>query len=408
MLEECFCEPGYIGPACNITVPCPGSENSGKECSGHGSCTRGQCTCSPGFEGDSCNTVTKCPNGCSNHGVCYLGKCLCESSYAGTSCEFSPGCGDKICENNGFCRQGGCLCPNGFTGEQCERMVPSSQGKKKATCPLDDSGVECGGHGKCDGTTCNCESNWSGKTCNTPTLATIVEEEEKKSREDDNEVEAVELMKEMDSSPVCKPWCTNDEHRDKICTFDKCQGCKECVNKDSAGLLEEGEKNTDSKTKQHNDDVTHCDVQKCQQAGGVCYAGVGCVCATNGAGDVCVKGITLSSSEEPPVVESLSTSLNQASASSAAVNNDSKSSWGVLSVIGMSITGCLAVVGFVAIIMIVVQRKANSSGKSNNVEHDNQTSLLIEQRVLEQERINLNLNNNNVEESVATGFVSRR
>ena len=36
MLEECFCEPGFIGVACNVTVPCPGVTEAGKTCSGRG------------------------------------------------------------------------------------------------------------------------------------------------------------------------------------------------------------------------------------------------------------------------------------------------------------------------------------------------------------------------------------
>ena len=161
MLDECFCEPGFIGVSCNVTVPCP------SDCSGNGKCDRGRCLCNIGYEGLDCSTKSTCPNDCSKHGVCSVGgSCLCEPGYAGKACEYSPGCGDKICDNGGLCRDGVCLCPNGFTGDTCSRLVPGAV-RKQTKCPEDANGVVCGGHGVCPegGSACQCEEGWSGDTC---------------------------------------------------------------------------------------------------------------------------------------------------------------------------------------------------------------------------------------------------
>lgn len=396
MLEECFCEPGFIGPACNVTVPCPGINDRNQPCNGHGTCSRGQCSCAPGYEGDGCGTVSTCPHSCSNHGVCYLGKCLCEPSYAGDACEFSPGCGDKVCENNGFCRQGACLCPSGYTGDLCERLVPgqaTSSGAAKKKCPVDESGIECGGHGTCaEGSEkCKCETNWSGETCNVPSMDDVIGTEKQELDVSEEEGSAVELMKEMEGSSAS-------------------------ANKKADTLLEvkETKEIPDAAGAPCKELLIKCDEQKCQQAGGMCYAGVGCVCSSSsGVSDVCVKGLSLTTSSTASstiTTTSLAANLAAQSLPKHKETTTPSSSWGVLSIIGMSVTGCLATVGLVAMIMLVFHHKKSRQQSSNNHQLDSQhqTSLLIEQRVLEQQQINLHLKNTKVEESVATGFVSRR
>ena len=380
MLDECFCEPGFIGAACNVTVPCPGGAD-GKVCGGHGVCNYGMCKCAPGFEGEGCTEISKCPNDCSQHGVCYLGSCLCEPGYAGKSCEFSPGCGDKICENGGLCRQGGCLCPNGYTGDVCERMVPSvATTTTQPKCPLDDSGIECGGHGKCsERQTCTCEKGWSGKICNQPSMDDIAAVEDM-----NDEVGAVELMKEM-SEEDAKPT-----------------------------LLEVRERDDNDKDKVVTERTSPCDVSNtcnkevCAAVGGKCFDGVGCVCASPNANELCAQDLSLSLFSSSSHVEAISLSAHLQHTSTTSVDSAKHSSWNIVAIIGMSVTGCLAVVGLVAIAMVVIHHKRiRNSNTSNGVELDShQRSLLNDQQSIERNRAN---RSPPVEDaSVVTGFVQRR
>ena len=398
MLDECFCEPGFIGVACNVTLPCPRSEekDGGKECGGHGICSRGMCKCSPGFEGEGCTETSKCPNDCSQHGVCYLGSCLCEPSYAGESCEFSPGCNDKICENGGLCRQGGCLCPNGYTGDVCERLVPSvSVATTKPNCPLDESGIECGGHGKCleDKKQCKCEKGWSGKTCTEPSMDDIAAVEDKttsseKNKDDENdEVGAIELMKEMGEDE--DETTAND---DVNIDWDKVKPT----------LLEM--KASDQDKKNPCDAVTNCDVKRCQAIGGKCFAGVGCVCPFSDANEICARDLSLStlSSQTSTTTQRLSAHLPVLESITKS-SSSSSSSWTGVAMVGMSVTGCLAVVGLVAIGMFVVhQKRLREHSNASNIELDNHQLLNENQRAIVRSRSPI------LDTSVVTGFVPRR
>jgi|TARA_B110000091_G_scaffold203981_1_gene238127 hypothetical protein len=218
----------------------------------------------------------------------------------------------------------------------------------------------------------------------------VIGTEKQELDESEEEGSAVELMKEMEGSSAP-------------------------ANKKADTLLEvkETKEIPDAAVAPCKELLIKCDEQKCQQAGGMCYVGVGCVCSSSSSvSDVCVKGLSLStSSTASSTITTTSLAANLA-AQSLPMHKETtpSSSWGVLSIIGMSVTGCLATVGLVAMIMLVFHHKKSRHQSSNNHQLDSQhqTSLLIEQRVLEQQQINLNLKNTKVEESVATGFVSRR
>jgi len=394
MLDECFCEPGFIGAACNVTIPCPSTgtnENDRQVCGGHGTCSRGKCSCSPGYDGESCDRRATCPNDCSKHGVCYQGGCLCEPGYAGKSCETSPGCGDKVCENGGLCRSGGCLCPNGYTGTICERLVPMApvSASTVKVCPLDEAGLECGGHGKCQDETkkCQCVGGWSGESCEEPDMESLpsigVEGEEVKEEEEG----AVELMKEM----------TAEE--------------KQTAEEKKATLLEV-EEDPDRKREQpcvkHVDN--NCDEFACSAVGGTCYdgAGLGCVCPASVLNDVCSKVLTLSVESKSTKMETLLSSglqanLHQRSAESVKGQHGS-SGWNVLPAIGFMITCCVLVVGVVVAAVIHSKRQTSSP---SSAELD-QRSLMVNDAEQRNHGSRGSLPVENAQLPLVSGFVSRR
>ena len=241
---------------------------------------------------------------------------------------------------------------------------------------------------------CTCEKNWDGKTCNEPTMENVVSElkkENEEEQEDKEEIGAVELMKEM-----------NEESKDdaKKATLLEMKETKETK------LVGEDEHvapcNNNNVQKSYM-----CDPQQCRTVGGTCYAGVGCVCSAPSISDFCVQDLRTAATTVPTsTVERLSASATRP----LQQPQQSSTSWNAVSIIMMSITGCLAIVGLLAMVMLVVYQKSIRTRylSGSNVKLDaNQTSLLIEQRVLEQERMNFNFETV-AEDSVATGFVSRR
>lgn len=116
---------GDCGHAADPITSCPGSV---LECSGHGACSGHSdyvCSCSAGFMGAACELRT-----------CPLGPAWFDGPTADNTAH-----AEAECSNRGVCDReaGRCLCEAGFTGEACERT----------TCPVDDRGVECAGHGRC-------------------------------------------------------------------------------------------------------------------------------------------------------------------------------------------------------------------------------------------------------------------
>jgi len=82
---DCF-EDTQVIPTCLGTCP--------NDCSGHGTCDKGQCSCSAQYDGDDCSKpkAIKCPNDCSGHGTCSSGgSCACNTGFAGNDCSSTAG-----------------------------------------------------------------------------------------------------------------------------------------------------------------------------------------------------------------------------------------------------------------------------------------------------------------------------
>jgi hypothetical protein len=104
---------------------------------------------------------------CGNHGQCnFNGRCRCSDKYTGPSCNIEP----DLCESNGCVdqntfgcdRDGQCVCRAGWAGAQCN---------VSQDC-IEQSDKHCSGRngflipdGSICGKTCQCLSNWIGKSC---------------------------------------------------------------------------------------------------------------------------------------------------------------------------------------------------------------------------------------------------
>lgn len=112
----------------------------------------------------STSIVTGDVQTCGGRGTCVLrtthsisGVCDCDAGYYGNSCEFEgcpKGSNEQQCSGHGNCDQlsGTCLCWEDWTGKDC-------------SCPADDSGLICAGHGTCNNGRCLCDENWKGAHC---------------------------------------------------------------------------------------------------------------------------------------------------------------------------------------------------------------------------------------------------
>ena len=181
---QCYCNDGFIGPACEYL--CRGF---GSACSGHGVCYgTGNCschsdtqlgfwqapdcaTCVDGYSGSNCNRL--CPtNGshvCSAHGLCVDGICQCDQPYCGASCSTygascllcpkgrygggceleCPGGANTSCNNHGACSEGVlgtglCTCQKGYGGSDCSQICPGG------------ADTPCSGNGVCSSVTMTC------------------------------------------------------------------------------------------------------------------------------------------------------------------------------------------------------------------------------------------------------------
>eukprot|EP00966_Prymnesium_polylepis_P113971 2634160-Prymnesium_polylepis.1 len=149
----CFCNAGYSGDGCEVSLPCPGTPS---ECSGHGFCLRSKCFCDPGFEGADCSIKRACPDDCRDadgfsRGQCIHGACWCDVGFGGPNCSATAICPND-CNNVGVCYQGTCECEPGFSGPDCS--VQSF-----------DCAHNCSGHGACRYGACLCHPGWSGDDC---------------------------------------------------------------------------------------------------------------------------------------------------------------------------------------------------------------------------------------------------
>ncbi|XP_043247283.1 teneurin-m-like isoform X2 [Amphibalanus amphitrite] len=179
---ECTCRPGYTGPDCATSV-CP------VLCSNHGSYSGGRCHCVDGWKGAECDLpATDCVIAdCHRHGVCRLGRCECAPGWKGEFCQTAD-CADPTCSGHGVCTEGVCVCLAGWVGSACQqpderirRCLPDCSGHgvfdlSRDRCLCDEMwtgpecakprcNLDCGPHGSCQAGDCVCDPGWNGQLC---------------------------------------------------------------------------------------------------------------------------------------------------------------------------------------------------------------------------------------------------
>eukprot|EP00301_Raphidiophrys_heterophryoidea_P019822 c466_g1_i1.p1 GENE.c466_g1_i1~~c466_g1_i1.p1 ORF type:complete len:526 (+),score=108.88 c466_g1_i1:32-1609(+) len=205
----CECDPNFTGNDCSQVV-LPSTCTFG--CSGHGTCrlpaadpvadypsfTREQCICQTGYAGPACNVVRNpCAMSC-GHGNCVANNpaasfmkigfnttrsisraysCACDELYSGPNCNTRDvailQCNKlALCSGHGTCTTDVagielCECTEGYEGETCSHINPFAP-----PCP-----GSCSGHGTCDLNAradsssnaplylCNCQDGWEGAAC---------------------------------------------------------------------------------------------------------------------------------------------------------------------------------------------------------------------------------------------------
>ena len=217
-----ICNKGYFGKDC---LECKICDNG--YCDGSGTSSgSGKCICNEGWAGKLCDNCdieyfgincSKC-NDCVN-GYCDgsntklgTGKCICYQPYIGDKCDscldnyYGENCTNKcsnpLCFNNQCNDDGSCKkCINGYEGNNCEKcnkyykrvnnkcilntnlseicslpdygfsIIDNKYGKCQ-TCPKNEYGDICSGHGNCNGIgtvfgdgKCNCYTNYTGNLC---------------------------------------------------------------------------------------------------------------------------------------------------------------------------------------------------------------------------------------------------
>ena len=187
------------------------------------------CKCLRDFEDDFCETPkagSVCENvNCGENGTCQKGKgsthkCTCQEDYYGETCETFDRCrrlGSEVCEpcgkiskrENKLCPENAtCIDPDnnycqckpgfgygdfhyegyeGFDSESCDIDLTERDLCSSFSDPMSPKPIHCGYHGKCVqgisdtkfeegrgfgyyGVSCQCDSGWSGASCNIPDI----------------------------------------------------------------------------------------------------------------------------------------------------------------------------------------------------------------------------------------------
>jgi hypothetical protein len=146
-------------------------------CGMHGKCVEGVCVCQQGWQGPNCKDP-QCPNNCAGHGQCSFqsphspGQCICNYGWGGAGCQRVAlyaqlqQCPND-CSGNGLCMNGMCACNVGFSGADCTEIICSGMmtGPKcdQQRCPND-----CSGRGLCMNGVCACWAAYAGNSCRMP------------------------------------------------------------------------------------------------------------------------------------------------------------------------------------------------------------------------------------------------
>ncbi|POM74652.1 hypothetical protein PHPALM_8358 [Phytophthora palmivora] len=161
--DETIKYPAFKGADCSLRtcpygdawVQVPTATNVGHqlaECSNRGNCdySTGHCTCYPGYEGKACER-TECPNNCNGRGICLTLAAIIDGSplNAGGTKPSDYTAWDAI-------KQMGCYCDQGYRGPDCSlKECPS--GEDVLLAFGQNQGRDCGGRGKCNYETGECE-----------------------------------------------------------------------------------------------------------------------------------------------------------------------------------------------------------------------------------------------------------
>ena len=179
----CLCESGWRGTDCSVA--CPGLDETGVACNGHGSCfitfendqVQTECACNDKYRGDACEV--ECPGvgeACSGHGTCTvtdnIASCTCDTgmlTWSGSQCN----CTNLLsCNGRGTCVNGRCQCEGNFDGENCLKCKPNYWGSQcqwycdaDADHDNDPTKVGCHGRGTCTVFNMDTVSESIGCTC---------------------------------------------------------------------------------------------------------------------------------------------------------------------------------------------------------------------------------------------------
>eukprot|EP00164_Ancoracysta_twista_P001488 GFYU01001948.1.p1 GENE.GFYU01001948.1~~GFYU01001948.1.p1 ORF type:complete len:2213 (-),score=873.22 GFYU01001948.1:199-6837(-) len=186
---ECVCQPGWTGPACNLSGNSGNNvgdgTNTGAQCHpdcgtgiywSTGTCLdNGECECAVGWGGDGCSVQGGTSTSTGNNNT---GNNNGNNNQAGGNCV--PECGTGVYWATGTCVNDVCQCTQGWTGLGCNEPSTTAgtvvtTGSGSTTCDP----VVCGdnsSHGYCAGDECRCYNGWTGDTCTTEVVTPTCDE----------------------------------------------------------------------------------------------------------------------------------------------------------------------------------------------------------------------------------------
>ncbi|KAL3663343.1 hypothetical protein V7S43_011749 [Phytophthora oleae] len=138
------------------------------ECSNRGTCDygTGHCACFPGYEGKACER-TECPNNCNSRGICLTLRAIIAASPPRTVPSSSQPSAYTAWD---AVKHMGCYCDQGYRGPDCSlKECPS--GDDVLLAFGQNQGRDCGGRGKCnyESGECECFPGYYGTSCDSQT-----------------------------------------------------------------------------------------------------------------------------------------------------------------------------------------------------------------------------------------------